>query len=245
MTMNLLAYRRPALQFSGGKDSLACLYKLRDKLDQLTVYWLNTQDVCDETLAVIEHVRPWIPNFEEVRSDVKAWRAENGIPSDILPTSCTELGNLYGLSALRVSDRFACCAANRMLPLHQRMLQDGVDLVIRGTKLSDTGRLPAEGRTPWYELWLPLRDWSREQVFEYLESVNAPRNSLYDYFKSASAMDCLGCTALWGEDKATYFRARHPERLSEYSTTLQALRGELRKHMQQLDTQIKECEPWQ
>lgn len=238
--IDLRGYRNPALQFSGGKDSLACLYLLRDELDWLPVYWMNSGDVCDETLEVIEHVRPRVANFIEVKSDVKKWREQHGMPSDVVPQNCTELGVAYGLSSVRVSGRFECCAANRMLPMHERMVADGVDAVIRGTKLSDTGKLPAEGPTPWYTILLPLRNWSHQDVFDYLRSVGAPENPLYDHFKSASTLDCMGCTAIWDEGKAGYFAARHPERLVEYRTSLNTLRDELRRQLKHLDTELGE-----
>lgn len=240
MTIDLSPFNRPALQFSGGKDSLACLYLLREPINQgLPVYWLNSGDTCPETLAVIEQMRPTIPNFVDVRTDVRAWRAANGMPTDVLPQSSTQLGVAYGMSSVPMVGRFDCCVANRILPMHERMMADGIDCVIRGTKLADTGRLPAEGATPFYHVLLPIRDWSHQQVFDYLRSVGAPYNAVYDNFANSSTLDCVGCTAVWDDGKAAYFRTKHPQRWSEYRASLETIRAQLQHHLSQLDKEIE------
>ena len=240
--MDLSTYQRPALHFSGGKDSLACLYLLRDQVEGgLPVYWLNSGETCPETLETIEAVRPWIANFIEVRTDVAAWRAKHGNPTDLMPQSCTPLGLAYGLGRMPLVGRFDCCTANRMLPMHQRMLDDGVDAVVRGTKIADTGRLPADGATDTYAVLLPIKDWSHGDVFRYLQSVGAPFNRVYENFKNASTLDCVGCTAVWDDGKAAYFRAHNRGRLTEYRASLQAIRGELLRHLDALDNELQEA----
>lgn len=238
--VDLTRFKRPALQFSGGKDSLACLYLLRDQLDALTVYWLNTGDGCPETLAIVEQVRAWVPHFVEVQSDVKAWRAAHGNPVDLVPATSHMLGVAYGMSTRKLTNRFDCCFANLMLPLHERMAADGVDAVIRGTKAADTGTVPAEGPSPFYEIVLPLREWTHRQVFNYLADVGAPRNPIYDHFVGISAPECIGCTAWWDDGKAAYLRARHPERLREYQVSLANVKQELQRHLAHLQTELSE-----
>lgn len=238
--LDLSGYRNPALHFSGGKDSLACLYLLRPQLDQLTVYWVNPGDTPSETLNVIEQVRPWIPRFVEVQTDVAAWRNEHGLPSDIVPASTHPLGIAYGLSDIRLSNRFDCCMHNLMLPMHNRMVADGVDAVIRGTKRADTGRVPVEGPTEFYDVILPLRDWSHEEVFSYLNSVGAPINPIYKFFGAISAPECMGCTAWWDDGKAAYFRARHPEHHREYVAKLTKIKAVVRSHMIELNGELED-----
>lgn len=234
-------YARPALQFSGGKDSLACLLLLREAglLDRITVYWLNAGDGCPENLAAVEWARSWVPKFVEVRSDALAWRRQFGDPSDVVPASAHTLGVAYGLSERRLVNRFDCCWFNLMVPMHERMLADGVDAVIRGTKLADTGRLPAEGPTVDYDILLPLRDWTHRQVFDYLAAQGAPVNPIYEHTQGMSAPECLTCTAWWDDGKAAYLRARHPERLTEYRASLEQVRQALRSHLADLDRELE------
>ncbi len=236
--IDLSKFANPAFHFSGGKDSLACLYLLRPQLHSLTVYWLNTQDGCPETLAVIEQVREWIPNFVEVKSDSKAWREQFGHPSDLVPANSHFLGQAYGLSKLKMTPRFDCCHENLMRPMHERMLADKVDCVIRGTKTSDTGKVPAEGSTPFYEIILPIRDWTHEQVFAYLEEVSAPRNAIYEHFKGMSAPECFSCSAWWGDGKASYLKTRHPEAFSAYQAKIIAIAQELRAPLMELESEL-------
>ena len=234
------SYTNPALQFSGGKDSLACLYLLRDRLDELTVYWCDTGDGCPETRAVVDDVRSWIPRFAVVQSDSQQWRQTHGFPTDLVPANHHGIGQMYGLGAYPLTNRFDCCAANLMQPMHDRMVADGVDVVIRGTKLCDTGKIPAEGHIEgWpYDVILPIRDWSHAQVFDYLEAVGAPRNAIYDHFAAISAPECMGCTAWWGDGKAQYYLARHPERVDQYRANLQTLADAAHAHLAELYAEL-------
>lgn len=237
-------YARPALQFSGGKDSLACLLLLKEAglLDRVTVYWLNTMDGCPETLDVVEWARGWVPHFVEIQHDARAWRRQFGDPTDVLPASAHTLGVAYGMGERQLVNRFDCCWHNLMVPMHQRMLDDGVDLVIRGTKLADTGKVPADGHQPDYDLLLPLRDWSHAQVFEFLALRGAPVNGIYEFAKGVSAPECLSCTAWWDDGKAAYLRARHPGRMAEYRASLAQVRRALRAHLDDLDRELEVCD---
>jgi 3'-phosphoadenosine 5'-phosphosulfate sulfotransferase (PAPS reductase)/FAD synthetase len=236
--MDLSRYRKPALHFSGGKDSLACLYLLQDQLDRVTVYWVNTGDGCPETQTIVEQMRAQIPNFVEVKTDVASWRRANGYPSDLTPANSHLLGVAYGMNDFRLSNRFDCCFANLMRPMHERMVADGVDAVIRGTKAADTGTLPAEGKTEFYDILLPLRDWTHEDVFTYLKSVDAPRNPIYDYFTDISAPECMGCTAWWGDGKAKYLRALHPEKYHEHRISLYRIKRAVESHLVDLEMEL-------
>lgn len=237
----LEVYARPALQFSGGKDSMACLLMARDAglLQRLTVYWVNAGDGCPENLEAVTWARSFIPRFVEIRTDAPAWRQQFGDPSDIVPASAHMLGVAYGMGERRLVSRFDCCWFNLMAPMHERMLADGIDVVIRGTKLADTGRLPAEGSTADYDILLPLRDWSHQQVFDYLAEHGAPVNPIYAHARGMSAPECLSCTAWWDDGRAAYLRARHPERLTEYRASLEHVRRALRSHLADLDRELE------
>jgi len=239
MMIDITKYRRPALHFSGGKDSLACLYLARPQLDRITVYWVNPGDPCKETLSVVDSVRAWVPNFVELSTDAIAWRSANGDPSDLVPASGHELGVAYSLGARRVSSRFDCCFANLMRPMHERMLQDGVDAVIRGTKTADTGRVPAVGHTKYYDILLPIAHWTHEDVFRYLQDVGAPRNGIYDYAKGASAPECATCTAWWDDHKSAWLKATDPAKYVVYRDKLKGIRVEVVRHLADLDSELE------
>lgn len=207
----LARHERVALQFSGGKDSMACLYLLRSWLDRITVYWVNTGDALPETVAAIKRCRAFIPHFEEVRSDVKAWRGENGMPSDLVPTFATPMGRLFGMSELKVVDRFTCCTANVMLPMFARMKADGVTCIIRGQKLADAARVPLRSGdvSDGFEFFYPLELWSDNEVIAYLKAQGAPLHPCYE--SGTVGVDCAHCTAWWDESHFEFIRKHHPD----------------------------------
>jgi 3'-phosphoadenosine 5'-phosphosulfate sulfotransferase (PAPS reductase)/FAD synthetase len=78
-------HAKPILQFSGGADSLACLWLLREHWPRLTVVWVNTGDCFPETSELMRKVRELVPHFHEVRSDQPAQIRRWGYPVDVLP----------------------------------------------------------------------------------------------------------------------------------------------------------------
>jgi phosphoadenosine phosphosulfate reductase len=136
---------RGALHFSGGKDSLALVYLLRPQWDRLTLYHVDTGDLLPEVREIVDKVEAMVPDFRRIATDARAWTAAVGLPSDLVPTTSTPMGLSIGASKRRIVDRFDCCAVNLMAPMHHRMIEDGVPLVIRGTKRADLARLPHEG----------------------------------------------------------------------------------------------------
>jgi phosphoadenosine phosphosulfate reductase len=231
-----------ALQFSGGKDSLACLLLCLPYVQAgLPVYWCSTGDNLPETLEVVRWASERVPDFRVVQSDVKAWRAKFGMPSDVLPADCSPMGMLNGLGTVAMTGRFDCCWFNLMAPMHARMLADGIQTVVRGTKLADTPKAPSRDDVS-YGVVLPVDGWSHDQVLGYLDRWAEFKNRVYEVARMESAPECLGCTAWWGDGKAQYFKARQPEQLGRYVVSLQSMRQELQQRMQLLDAEIKECE---
>lgn len=235
---------RAALQFSGGKDSLACLLLCLPyvgKQGNVNTYWMCTGDTLPETLEVVLWASRVVGSLSVVQSDVKAWRAKHGMPADVVPAESSVLGMVHGLGRVAMTGRFDCCWFNLMAPMHQRMLSDGVQAVIRGTKLVDTPKQPSRDDVP-YQVILPVDGWSHAEVLDYLERWAPFKNKLYELPGVESAPECLGCTAWWGDGKAQYFKAKNPERLGEYVASLQLVREELQRSMSVLDAEIKECE---
>ena len=48
---------KTALQFSGGKDSLACIHLMRSHWDTLTVYHVDTGDLLPEVREIVDRRR--------------------------------------------------------------------------------------------------------------------------------------------------------------------------------------------
>jgi 3'-phosphoadenosine 5'-phosphosulfate sulfotransferase (PAPS reductase)/FAD synthetase len=71
------------------------------------------------------------------------------------------------------------------------------------------------------ELWLPLHDWTDEQVFAYLalRGVKLPR--IYEH--TTQGPDCARCSAWWSEGRRDYLKEYHPELWAEYDARLQVI----------------------
>ena len=97
-----------ALQFSGGKDSLALVHLLRSHWDHLTLYHVDTGDLLPEVREIVDGVEAMVPSFVRIETQAASWHARFGLPSDLVPTTCTPAGLAIGSSSLRIVDRFDC-----------------------------------------------------------------------------------------------------------------------------------------
>ena len=204
-------HRKAALHLSGGKDSVATLYLLRDYADRFTVYHLDTGDEPPETKAVLAKCRQIAPHWVEVQTDVRKWVSLNGFPSDVVPTGSTPLGRMLGFGKLPISDRFNCCWSNIMWPMQERMQKDGVTLIIRGQKLVDMPKVPLKSgaKVGDIEVLYPLEAWSDQEVLAYLREVGAPIHPVYEILKEG--VGCMHCTAWWDYRLVDWLERAHPQ----------------------------------
>jgi phosphoadenosine phosphosulfate reductase len=229
-------HERVALQFSGGKDSLALLHLMRPWWGKLTVYWCNPGDPFPETLRRMERVRELVPNFVEVPGRVREVVAADGWPSDVVPQACTSDGNfVFGPTPFKVQSRLSCCWRALMLPLHEAMKRDGATCILRGKRADEKDRTPSRsGEThDGFELVYPLWDWSAADVAAFLteRDVDVPAGYLY----ATHSLDCMYCTAWWGEGQGRYLKALHPEAYREYARRIGSIK-------QAVVEQMAECE---
>lgn len=211
-----------AVSFSGGKDSLAVVYMLRDQLDRVVLYHIDTGDLMPETRDVVAHVRGFAPHFVHIQGDVLRSIDQFGLPTDLMPHSAHPIGQMMGEGQPLLS-RYDCCWNNLMRPIYDRIRHDGNTLLIRGTKAIDMVRLPMRsGDTDnEIELFYPLQDWSHAQVFAYLAAVDAPFNRLYSHH--INAPECARCSAWWSEGKSVYLKRNHPHLWVDYQTRLRVV----------------------
>jgi 3'-phosphoadenosine 5'-phosphosulfate sulfotransferase (PAPS reductase)/FAD synthetase len=208
---------RTAFSFSGGKDSTACAFLLRELADQVTVYCVDTGDLMPDTQATIAAVRPMFPHFELIRTDVGSWIDANGLPSDLVPYHSHWIGRAIGQAAEPLVHRYDCCWHNIMWPILERVKQRGHTLLIRGTKAADMPRLPiGDGQTAdGIEMAYPLQDWTDEQVFAFLREQPIAVSPVYAHGKGQ--LDCATCPAWWAERRGAYLKANHPELFTRYA----------------------------
>jgi phosphoadenosine phosphosulfate reductase len=237
-TSPLDRHSRIALMFSGGKDSLACVYLLRPHLDRITLYHLDTGDQLPETRTVVDHVQDFAPRFVTIKRDVGAWIAENGMPTDLLPYDAHPIGRAIGEARFPLVARYDCCWANLMGPAYERVRDDGNTLLIRGTKSADMARLPASnGQTvDGMELFYPVQDWSHADVLAYLAEAGAPISPFYSHAENGP--ECATCPAWWGERRNAYLRDRHPALHAVYRARLAAVAGAIAGPLAALNAEL-------
>jgi 3'-phosphoadenosine 5'-phosphosulfate sulfotransferase (PAPS reductase)/FAD synthetase len=239
--LDLGDHERVGLSFSGGKDSLAVAYMLRDAglLDRVTVYHNDTGDLLPEVREIVEHVKAFAPNFVHLRQDVPGWIEANGLPSDVVPYTAHPFAGVVGTQA-RIVSRYECCYRNLMWPLWERIKADGITLVIRGTRHGDFPKLPVlDGQSMDGVAFLyPIQEWSPDDVFAYLRKVGAPICRVYEI--GDQAPECARCTAWQNVGMGAYLRKYHPALFDDYRARMVTLTGELDPHLRNLAAEMKE-----
>lgn len=222
-----------ALSFSGGKDSLACLYLLQPYWDRLTVYWMNPGNPFPETVDMMANVRALVPSFKEVRGRQAEIIDAHGWPSDVIPHRYTTDGNkVFGPTPFKLQTRLDCCLRSLMLPMYQAMVADGVTCCIRGKRHDEadktgvqSGHISPDGM----ELVFPIYSWSEADVLEFLKGRNIELPPYYRHAKHS--LDCMDCTAWWGEGLSRYLKAEHPESFKTYQKRIALIKVAVAEEM--------------
>jgi hypothetical protein len=187
-------HERIGLCFSGGKDSLVLLDLLRPFCARICVYNVNTQDLLPETLEVVRHAEAMtagkIGNWCEITTNARGWQEKFGMPSDLVPFNCTDMGRALVNGAagpIHLVERMKCCGANLGQPLIRKMAADGITLSIRGTRRDD----PAWG-------WLmPM------EATGLTRSLTAPRTTGFRFTIGPPHRSSPTCSARAYQSRAT------------------------------------------
>jgi phosphoadenosine phosphosulfate reductase len=211
-----------AMQFSGGKDSLACLLLLKKHWNDITVYWLNAGDGFPETIKVVRKMQELLPNFVEINSSVANNVAAYGIPSDLVPYGSSNHAHaLNAATSILMQDRVACCFRSIMQPMHEQMKKDGITLIIRGQKNEDQykGALRSGEILDGVEFLYPVENWTSVEVKEFIKSYGYEEQ---DYYKQGMdhAPECMTCSAWWDDGHGDYLANRYPDKHAEYKKRL-------------------------
>ena len=230
-------HERIALSFSGGKDSLAVLELMRVHLHRMTVYHLDTGDLLPEMVEHVARCAETIPNFVRIESHVDRFIDQYGLPTDLLPFSAHPVGQAMGEPKTRLVSRYVCCWNNLMLPLYQRVLDDGNTLLIRGTKQADMVRLPISSgeAIDGVEILYPLQSWTNAEVRAYLAVNGIKLPALYEHFENAP--ECARCPAWLGEGRAAFLKRFYPELFKDYDARLQLIIDEVAPALANLRTE--------
>jgi len=235
----LARHEKIAFEFSGGKDSIVTFDLLLPHLDKITVYHVTSGDALPETREVIERYKKIAPNFIEINGNVKQIHADFGIPSDIIPVSSTDMGRQTEEPKHLLQSRYDCCARTIMNPLHNRVINDGNTLIIRGQKSADKlkGIYKSGAVIGGIELLFPIEDYTDEDVYETLSERDIEAPAYYGSMNSAP--DCASCSAYWDEGRADYLKENHPQHYKEYMAKLAIIQDEVMPYIESFNREIK------
>lgn len=221
-----------ALHFGGGKDSLACLYLLREQWPTLIVAWMNPGAAFPETLAQMAEVGALVPNFVEVKADVLANIEQHGWPTDVLPVRNAFWGKLTtGETGIRMQSWFDCCTHNFWAPMQRKMVELGVTTIYRGQRLSEDYKstLRSGQVVNGITYQFPIEGWSEADVADYLvrEGVAVPAH----YAHTQKSLDCWCCTAYLDAklDQLKYLKNQHSDKYAIVAEKLTDMRAAVRK----------------
>lgn len=236
---------RIAFQFSGGRDSTAALHVLRPYWPILKVYHVDTGDHFPETRAVVSEMERQIlaagGKFERVVTNVEADRIAFGLPTDLLPAQNTDIGRLVSGRTIRLQGRFDCCARSLMNPLHARMHEDGMTLLIRGQRDEEYAKQPLRSGdvSDGFEVLYPIQTWTGAEVNAYLEVNGLPVASSFYDSGMPHGSDCMGCTGWWDEGRAKFLRRHHPAEYTVFLQRMVLIRGEVSRSMEFLNQETE------
>lgn len=169
---------KTAIQFSGGIDSLACLWLYRGTPD-VTAYWVKTDGAYP---SMEEHIRKCCDAAGIPLRIVDGYRdiATYGYPNDLEPDTV-----------------LACCSRGLWVPMAEAMQKDGIQVIVRGQRDDDTLKGAVidgytDGGGTVYRL--PIRAWTRAMVVDYV-AENCPQLVHESYFMGeVTGRDCWDCT---------------------------------------------------
>ena len=218
-TEKLDRHTNKILMFSGGKDSLVCLYLLKEYWTSLIVVWINTGDAYPETLAIINKVRELPVTFIEIKSDVKTFREIEGSPTDILSIRHTSFGLQVEPpeSPVKMVSAYYCCQKNIWEQAVLAVAEIGATLVIRGERGGESlkTQLRSGQSVNGAEYYFPIWDWTQTKVIEFLKEKmgDLPEHIFFE----ESSLDCMGCTAYTQhtKDRKDWMKKNHPLEYSE------------------------------
>jgi phosphoadenosine phosphosulfate reductase len=225
-----------ALAFSGGKDSWACLWLNKDRLNDIVVIWVNTGKNYPEMLATIELAKSVCPNFGEITVDRDGQNAYYGIPADVVPVNWTVQGQeITHKKEVTIQPYMFCCYENIGSQLHKYCKERGITELIRGQRNDEAVRgtsrdgMVVDGITYRH----PIEDWTSEQVLDF----NAQHMDIPDHFRfNHTSMDCYDCTGFSAQskDRIEYTKEQHPALYAEYAVRKSALDAALKQAMEGL-----------
>lgn len=201
------------LAFSGGKDSLACLLLNKERLSEITVFFVNTGKTYPETMRLVDYAKSISPNFIDVIVDRDGQNDFNGFPADVVPVNWTVFGQSQTCKKdVTIQSYIQCCYENIAKPLMDAAKHYGITHLIRGQRLDESHRSTAKDKDVVEGITFlhPIENWSTCDVLDFIaRNMETPVH----FNLGHTSLDCFDCTAYQKDTKdvSLYREKKHPE----------------------------------
>lgn len=227
------------LQFSGGKDSLACLLLYWDQLDNITVMWGSSGDSFPETIAQMEKVKKTVPHFIEVKGNQPEVIQQLGYPVDVLPLrNYPAYQSMIQQDRLKLNGFIECCYSSFLKKCQDKCAELGATEIIRGQKRCDAQKSAIKNGdvVDGILYTMPIEEWTDAEVMDYVK--DSPY--LSEHYRSTdgrTGLDCLHCTAHLFENtwKMKYLETHHSAVAEEVKRRLRLIKREIDSDMQYME----------
>lgn len=194
-----------ALAYSGGKDSTATLLWLLKEGHEVTPCFQDTGAEWPETYQYLDYI--------EGKLNLKIDRINNG--------SLRELVQRYRKWPHPHFGRF-CTRQLKIVPQARWLKEhEDIDCLAMGIRAAES--ISRSRRVEWDEtgkgsysrpIWLPILNWTREKVLEYIKNSGLKLNPVYKYVGRANCAVC----PLGSPKGLAMFAKVHPDLAEEWAT---------------------------
>jgi phosphoadenosine phosphosulfate reductase len=119
-----------------------------------------------------------------------------------------------------------------MQPLYEAMRANGVTCIIRGKRHDEADKTPVSSgfvSPDGIEIETPIFNWTKADVLDYLRDNNIPLPSFYEH--AGHSLDCMDCTAWWGEGLSKFLAAKYPAEHGQYVQRIQLIKSAVSAEM--------------
>lgn len=224
---------KPAVAWSGGKDSTVALYLVLKKKPDINVIWVNTGVEFPECVSFISRIKnEWSLNFHIAKPDLNFWEVTEKYGWPMLGKGSTgywwsraEYLRKQGkeklakaTEAARISA--ACCRILKEKPMNKLCSSIGIDLVIVGNLVSESrqrfltwaqkGDYYFAKKEKRWKAWI-LSMWTEKDILEFHRLYDLPISNIYG--KGHLRNGCWPCLMdiRFKDNKLSILRKSHPK----------------------------------
>ena len=222
------------LAFSGGKDSLACLLLNKERLSEITVFFVNTRKTYPETIKLVEFAKSISPNFIKILVDREGQNDYHGLPADVVPINWTVFGqSIAGEKPVKIQSYLQCCYENISKPLMDAAKRCEITHMIRGQRNDEKHKATSRNNdvVDGITFLHPIETWTASSVIEFIQNhMELPAH----FNLGHTSLDCFDCTAYQKETKdvSSYRELKHPELHQKYLARKEQLDSVLREALE-------------